>query len=68
MIVYLPLVNGKSLEAIKLQFLEVQIGEISIRMSEFFFSKDFPTVMKANYLVWPLIQLTNFYFMPVQHR
>ena len=24
--------------------------------------------MKANYLVWPAIQLTNFYFIPIQHR
>lgn len=32
------------------------------------FLLDFPTVMKANYCVWPFIQLTNFYFMPVQHR
>ncbi|CAF1451384.1 unnamed protein product [Adineta ricciae] len=32
------------------------------------FLLDFPTVMKANYAVWPLIQLTNFYFIPVHHR
>jgi len=51
MIAYLPIVNGKSFDEIKLRFL-----------------MDFPTVMKANYLVWPLIQLTNFYFIPVQHR
>jgi protein Mpv17 len=51
MIAYLPLVNGKSFDEIKLKFL-----------------MDFPTVMKANYLVWPLIQLTNFYFIPVHHR
>jgi len=51
MIAYLPLVNGKSFDEIKLRFLT-----------------DFPTVMKGNYLVWPLIQLTNFYFVPVQHR
>ncbi|UJR36883.1 hypothetical protein I4U23_029596 [Adineta vaga] len=51
MIAYLPLVNGKSFDEIKLRFL-----------------LDFPTVMKANYAVWPLIQLTNFYFIPVHHR
>lgn len=32
------------------------------------FFADFPTVMKANYFVWPMIQMTNFYFIPVQHR
>ncbi|CAF0984333.1 unnamed protein product [Rotaria sordida] len=32
------------------------------------FRQDFPTVMKANYLAWPAIQLTNFYFIPLQHR
>ncbi|CAF2549771.1 unnamed protein product [Rotaria sp. Silwood2] len=30
--------------------------------------QDFPTVMKGNYLAWPAIQLTNFYFIPIQHR
>ncbi|CAF1392049.1 unnamed protein product [Rotaria magnacalcarata] len=32
------------------------------------FYKDFPTVMKGNYCVWPAFQLTNFYFIPLQHR
>jgi hypothetical protein len=66
MIVYLPLVNGKSFDEIKLRFLMVK--KYFLVLFYLFFLKDFPKVMKANYLVWPFIQLTNFYFIPVQHR
>lgn len=50
-LLYLPLVSGKSTSETKKRFNE-----------------DFPTVMKANYAAWPAIQLTNFYFIPIQHR
>ncbi|CAC5359895.1 MPV17 [Mytilus coruscus] len=30
--------------------------------------KDFIPVMKANYKVWPAVQICNFMFVPLQHR
>ncbi|KAH9488967.1 Protein Mpv17 [Bulinus truncatus] len=32
------------------------------------FKKDFCPILLNNYKVWPLAQLINFYFMPLQHR
>jgi len=61
------LIAAPFLNAAMIAYLPLVSGksfdEIKLR-----FLLDFPTVMKANYLVWPFIQLTNFYFMPIQHR
>ncbi|CAL1532220.1 unnamed protein product [Lymnaea stagnalis] len=32
------------------------------------FKRDFVTILLNNYKVWPLAQMINFYFMPLQHR
>ena len=30
--------------------------------------KDFVPALKVNYMIWPAVQLLNFYFVPMQHR
>jgi len=57
-----PLLNG-----VLLLYLPLSNGK-SINEVKQRFREDFPKVIKANYTVWPAIQLTNFYFIPLQHR
>ncbi|KAG0043031.1 Protein required for ethanol metabolism [Gryganskiella cystojenkinii] len=30
--------------------------------------KGYPGALKSNYMVWPAVQLLNFWFVPLQHR
>ncbi|CAF0810373.1 unnamed protein product [Adineta ricciae] len=61
-IIAAPLLNS-----VILLYLPLSSGKSMIEAKKRF-HEDFPTVMKANYLAWPAIQLTNFYFIPIQHR
>ena len=31
-------------------------------------SQDYVQIMKTSYQIWPLIQIANFYFVPLKHR
>eukprot|EP00795_Rhopilema_esculentum_P008467 gene8467-14457_t len=32
------------------------------------FQNEYIDMMKVNYMIWPAVQLLNFYFVPMQHR
>jgi protein Mpv17 len=38
-------------------------GHIQHRLKE-----AYPSALKANYLIWPWVQLVNFYYVPLNHR
>ncbi|CAF1428787.1 unnamed protein product [Rotaria sp. Silwood1] len=57
-----PLINATLISYLSLT------GGASIKQTKERLCRDFPGIMKANYTVWPAIQLTNFYFVPLQHR
>ncbi|CAF3966270.1 unnamed protein product [Rotaria magnacalcarata] len=67
MMVLDQLISAPLINATLLGYLSLT-GGASIDQTKERLCHDFSGIMKANYTVWSAIQLTNFYFVPLQHR